>query len=86
MKRTVAREIIKFRADPTLRKAIRLRATREDSEMQRVIANALLVRLAAEIAEVQALARETRSSAGRPPARTRRSGTAAEAAPHPGQA
>jgi hypothetical protein len=46
------KEVIKFRADPALRLAIRLRAVFEDRDMQDVIADLLRAALAEEINEV----------------------------------
>ena len=45
--------LLKFRADPELRRAIRLRAAYQDVDLQDVITAILAVALAEEIAEVR---------------------------------
>lgn len=47
------RDLLKFRADPVLRRAIRLRAAYEDVDLQDVIVGILTEALAEEIAEVR---------------------------------
>jgi len=47
------KELLKFRADPVLRRAIRLRAAYEDVDLQDVIVGILTGALAEEIAEVR---------------------------------
>ena len=53
MKSTNPKELLKFRADPVLRRAIKLRAALDDVDLQDVIVAALRKVLAEEIAEVQ---------------------------------
>lgn len=53
MRQRSPKEFLKFRADPTLRRAIRLRAALEDKELQEVIVDVLRKGLSAEIDEVQ---------------------------------
>jgi hypothetical protein len=48
-----SKDLVKFKADPVLRRAIRLRAAYEDVDLQDVIARILTEALAEEIAEVQ---------------------------------
>ncbi len=49
---------MKFRPDPTLRRAIKLRAAFEDKDMQDVIVEILRSALVSEIAEVEAHAKK----------------------------
>jgi hypothetical protein len=53
MKPTNLKDLIKFRASPVLRRAIRLRAALQDVDLQDVIVEALKNALAEEIAEVE---------------------------------
>jgi hypothetical protein len=53
MRQRIPRELVKFRADPLLRRAIRLRAALQDANIQDVIVNVLQKGLSAEIAEVE---------------------------------
>ena len=53
MKQRNPKEFVKFRADPTLRRAIRLRAALEDKDLQEIIVEVLRKGLSAEIEEVQ---------------------------------
>jgi hypothetical protein len=53
MKKAMPKEILKFRADPVLRRAIKLRAALDDVDLQAVIVRVLRTGLAAEIGEVQ---------------------------------
>ena len=53
MKKAAPKEMLKFRADATLRRAIKLRAALLDKDMQDVIVEVLVKGLAAEIKEVQ---------------------------------
>jgi len=48
-----AKELVKFRADPTLRRAIKFRAALADSTLQDVIVKVLRDGLAKEIREVE---------------------------------
>ena len=48
-----SKDLVKFKADPVLRRAIRLRAAYEDVDLQDVISRILTEALAEEIAEVQ---------------------------------
>ena len=48
-----ARDLVKFRADPVLRRAIKVRAAYEDVDLQDVIVAILTEALAEEIAEVR---------------------------------
>jgi hypothetical protein len=48
-----SRDLVKFKADPVLRRAIKLRAAYEDVDLQDVIVGILTEALAEEIAEVQ---------------------------------
>jgi hypothetical protein len=47
------KDLLKFRADPLLRRAIRLRAALDDIDLQDVVVAALQKYLVEEIAEVQ---------------------------------
>ena len=53
MEQANARDLVKFRADPVLRRAIKLRAAYEDADLQDVIVAILTGALAEEIAEVR---------------------------------
>lgn len=48
-----AKDLVKFKAEPTLRRAIKLRAAYEDTDLQDVIVAILTAALAEEIAEVR---------------------------------
>lgn len=52
MKKSEPRSILKFRADPVLRRAIKLRAALDDSDLQDVVVDVLTKGLSAEIKEV----------------------------------
>lgn len=47
------RDLVKFRADPVLRRAIKLRAAYEDADLQDVIVSILTAALAEEIGEIR---------------------------------
>lgn len=47
------KELMKFRADPVLRRAIKLRAAYQDLDQQDVIVAALRIALAEEIREIE---------------------------------
>lgn len=53
MKATIPRELIKFRAAAEIRKALKLRAARDDSNMTQVILDALAVHLTEQLREVR---------------------------------
>ena len=53
MEQANARDLVKFRADPVLRRAIKLRAAYEDVDLQDVIVAILTEALAEEIGEVR---------------------------------
>lgn len=53
MEQANARDLVKFRADPVLRRAIKLRAAYEDVDLQDVIVGILTEALAEEIADVR---------------------------------
>ena len=48
-----SKDLVKFKADPVLRRAIKLRAAYQDIDLQDVIVGILTEALAEEIAEVQ---------------------------------
>ena len=53
MKPSSPKEVLKFRADPVLRRAIKLKAALLDVDLQDVIVEALREQLAEEILEVE---------------------------------
>jgi hypothetical protein len=53
MRKKAPKEMLKFRADPVLRRAIRLKAALNDMDLQDVIGEILRKGLSAEIEEVQ---------------------------------
>ena len=53
MEQANARDLVRFRTDPVLRRAIKLRAAYEDADLQDVIVAIRTQALAEEIAEVQ---------------------------------
>lgn len=61
MKTAIARELIKFRAEPELRKALKLRAAYDDCNITTVILDMLRTHLADQVREVRQ--RATASSA-----------------------
>ena len=53
MKAEATRELVKFRAEPEIRKALRLRAAYDDSNITTVVLDALRTHLADQIREVR---------------------------------
>lgn len=53
MKTEATRELVKFRAEPEIRKALKLRAAYEDSNITTVVLNALRTHLVDQIREVR---------------------------------
>jgi len=62
MKTNVTRDLIKFRAEPEIRKALRLRAVYDDTNLTTVILDAIRIHLADQLREVRQ--RSTSSTTG----------------------